>query len=658
MNYWNIDYSKEIEFEIDKLSDYPDNFYAIGNDESLQHLATDININGQLKNIFIANLNGVLFILDGRRRHRAMQLLGKTHIRGLLVNLKQEDIPFFCMAANFYRQKTNYEICEEVTIIKKSIVRHQGKKITIAPIEPVTAPTNKDIKTDSNDPVRSDSANVTTGTPATNNKSQPKKTHLPPNGKGMQPFAPIRIPVGFDTESTTIEFPVEKDTTNNNPAQDDTTYSSDDSESIQGETHDEPENNITEDASLSSDSPTIEQPPVKNPSNRPPTTTQQAIDQLGYSDITSARTVERYERIMRVHKKYPGAGLKEMLENNVKIETVEKKAIELEKRNSDREDAKSVKILRLPVRKSRLNLFNKDNQDMSEIEDESLDFTMTSVPYLQQMFYGNQNEVGQEETVKRFIDSLIKSAAEVYRKSAKSASYLVNLKETRKLMVNNNIEQWFVIRMAEIGWHLRDILIWVKDGAGKLAGKRDKMPENGYEPIFWFVKDKDYYYRPVAKSIPNDPIKCTQKTVVRNEKDGTKVYDKLFLNVAFNAFGNVINDTQFLNVIKAPTAGPESQLFNKYYGSHPAPFSVSLPLLPVLMFCPKDGRYLDNYMGRGSGLVAPLLLGHTCYGYELNPKYFEMAEKLLADVQKDIEVYMERMRSVEEQFDIKYNRAA
>jgi len=232
------------------------------------------------------------------------------------------------------------------------------------------------------------------------------------------------------------------------------------------------------------------------------------------------------------------------------------------------------------------------------------------------------------------------------------------MKGTFDKKVNHLVEQHFIIAMCEIGWHYEDTFIWQKKGSGRRSGDKKRRPENSYEPIFWFTKTPDYYYKPIE--IPTDkPTTVTLKAAdTRIESKGITCYDKIDVSLPFTSFKNVIDETKFLDVVVTNSAATDSQFMNDLYGKHPAPFPMALPLLFLLQFCPDQGRTLEPFLGRGAGLVSPLMLGHTCYGYEIEPEYFEQSQNLLADVQKDINYYGERMKEVELQFQEKFDQAA
>jgi DNA modification methylase len=65
--------------------------------------------------------------------------------------------------------------------------------------------------------------------------------------------------------------------------------------------------------------------------------------------------------------------------------------------------------------------------------------------------------------------------------------------------------------------------------------------------------------------------------------------------------------------------------------THPAKFPETLAQEFIEFFTKKGQTVLDPMMGTGSALVAALRAGRHAVGIELNPKYFKIAEQLLAE---------------------------
>jgi DNA modification methylase len=64
---------------------------------------------------------------------------------------------------------------------------------------------------------------------------------------------------------------------------------------------------------------------------------------------------------------------------------------------------------------------------------------------------------------------------------------------------------------------------------------------------------------------------------------------------------------------------------------HPAPFPVALPLRLINLYTYEGDLVLDPFMGSGTTLVAAIKKGRRPIGYDLEPKYVEIARERVAD---------------------------
>ncbi len=621
----------------------------------------DIKTNGQTQDVFLTEDN---LCIGGRRICKALKAIGKTHANAQRVMIEPKFYPVFLYSNNNYRLKTKLECYREVKIILATIPRHRG-----TPEPPTPAPTEDEKPVDT---PKSFADRMVAG----EKMISPEDLQYYENNKGaieVELKSKIILPDDFDFEEASVatRFPI------NVPDDDFFAFL------------DEPEEATPK--PIPTPIPTIHIPPKPIPTPIPtipiptpvttilipiptPVTTipiptpappkrktpiQKAVKLA--DNGTNSTEFQRMQYIERIDEKYPGNDLLQLLATKCpNVDLVWKAAKKVEERNNQKENP--TPALKIPTTTRYYNLFNKSNWEMDEVENNSIDFTLTSHPYWKQIKYTeeNKNEMGQEPTVKDHIINLVKTYTEVFKKTRRSGNLFVNMKGTFDRHINHLVEQKFVTAMCGIGWHHQDTFIWNKKGGGKRSGNNNYQPPNSYEQIFWFTKTPNFYYKPIEIPIPKDePITVTFKAAeTRVESKGLTCYDKIDVSRAFTSFTNVIDETYFLDVINANSAATDSRFMNKLYGEHVAPFPMNLPLLFLLQFCPDNGRALEPFLGRGAGLVAALMLGHTCFGYETVPKYFETAQKLLADVVKDIDYYREQMREIELQYQQKFNKAA
>jgi DNA modification methylase len=78
---------------------------------------------------------------------------------------------------------------------------------------------------------------------------------------------------------------------------------------------------------------------------------------------------------------------------------------------------------------------------------------------------------------------------------------------------------------------------------------------------------------------------------------------------------------------------------------HPAKFPETLAQEFIEFFTKRGGTVLDPMAGTGSALVAALRAGRNSYGIELNPKYAEIARKIITEERQSLGSAVENLKS-------------
>ena len=71
---------------------------------------------------------------------------------------------------------------------------------------------------------------------------------------------------------------------------------------------------------------------------------------------------------------------------------------------------------------------------------------------------------------------------------------------------------------------------------------------------------------------------------------------------------------------------------------HPAPFPVELPYRLIQLYTYKNDVVLDPFMGSGTTGVAALKADRKYIGYDIDPKYIELAESRLHSIKMQMEL--------------------
>mgnify|MGYP003123753467 CR=1 FL=1 len=259
-------------------------------------------------------------------------------------------------------------------------------------------------------------------------------------------------------------------------------------------------------------------------------------------------------------------------------------------------------------------------ETLSSLEEKSVNTCVTSPPYWGLRDYGNGDQLGQEETPEKFVESLVNVFREVRRVLRDDGTVWLNLGDSycgtghkgdtkdmyisggearngQSFALNNKVEglkskdligiPWRVaFALQADGWYLRQDIIWHKP---------NPMPEpvkdrctKSHEYIFLLSKSPKYYYDYEAIK-----IKAT------GGMDGYDTSNKR-------------------SVWSIPTAS--------YSEAHFATYPPELIKPCIMAGCPEGGTVLDPFGGSGTTAQVSNNLNRNAILCELNPEYVEIAK--------------------------------
>lgn len=135
--------------------------------------------------------------------------------------------------------------------------------------------------------------------------------------------------------------------------------------------------------------------------------------------------------------------------------------------------------------------FEADARDIP-LDDNSVDFIVTSPPYWQKRDYGFEDQIGQEESPEEYVETIINTLDEWRRVLTDHGSIFFNIGDTYEKRSLTGIP-WMVAQAArEDGWLVRNEIQWTKE-SGMPDPAKNRLA-NRHEPIFHFTQDNDYYY--------------------------------------------------------------------------------------------------------------------------------------------------------------------
>jgi len=242
-------------------------------------------------------------------------------------------------------------------------------------------------------------------------------------------------------------------------------------------------------------------------------------------------------------------------------------------------------------------LYNEDAlTGIDRLADASVDLVIADPPYGLGKDYGNDSDrLDAHEYVawsRRWINAVVpklKANGSLYvfltwQHSPEVFSYL----KTRLAMVN------------EIIWDRR---------VPSMGGSTRKF-SSVHDNIGFFVKSRDYHFDVDAVRIPYDAE--TKKARSRSIFVGKK-----WLEQGYNP-----KDVWSVSRLHRQHAEREE---------HPTQKPLEIVERMVLASCPAGGTVLDPFMGSGTSAAAAIRHGRHFVGFELNPDYFGIVEKRVAE---------------------------
>jgi DNA modification methylase len=288
-------------------------------------------------------------------------------------------------------------------------------------------------------------------------------------------------------------------------------------------------------------------------------------------------------------------------------------------------------------------------ETLSSLEEKSVNTCVTSPPYWGLRDYGNGDQLGQEETPEKFVESLVNVFREVRRVLRDDGTVWLNLGDSYngsggqgtkpnimskeaaegrggKAIKVNGIKPkdligipWRVaFALQADGWYLRQDIIW---------SKPNPMPESvtdrctkAHEYIFLLSKSPKYYYD--NEAIKEDSAESSKDRLnqdIKNQKGSSRVPGKT--NGTMNAVGGEKRNKRSVWAVATQS----------YSEAHFATYPPELIKPCILAGCPEGGTVLDPFGGSGTTAQVASNLNRNAILCELNPEYVEIAKGRLHD---------------------------
>lgn len=212
-------------------------------------------------------------------------------------------------------------------------------------------------------------------------------------------------------------------------------------------------------------------------------------------------------------------------------------------------------------KKSNHKIFHGDVRAcLAKIDDNIIDYIITSPPYWSQRDYGFKEQIGNEKTLEDYIANLIDIFRILRLKLNDKGVFYLNIGDKYINRYGNNplgmIPFKVAYYMVKDGWILNDIKIWYK--TNHMPSSVKNRFTNTYEPVFVFSKLKNNYYSEntqIESSILKIPLQPTsfahiatypEKLVESLLKLGT-LKDNLLIFDPFGGSGTTCKAVQNIN---------------------------------------------------------------------------------------------------------------
>lgn len=270
-------------------------------------------------------------------------------------------------------------------------------------------------------------------------------------------------------------------------------------------------------------------------------------------------------------------------------------------------------MVRLDERPVAGRLYLGDSREMSRLGDGSVHLVVTSPPYWTLKEYNDHpGQLGHVQDYENFLDELDKVWRECFRVLVPGGRLvcvvgdvcLSRKKHGRHLVMPLHAD--ITVRCRKLGFDNLNPILWLKiSNAAFEANTSSKFLGKPYEPNSIIKNDMEFILMQRKPGGYRQPTE-QQRELSRMPKEEFREWCQ-----------------QTWSLTGASTR------------EHPAPFPLELAQRLVRMFSFVGDTVLDPFAGTGTTLLAASQWGRNSVGFEVDPKYFELARRRLLDSQQD-----------------------
>lgn len=238
-----------------------------------------------------------------------------------------------------------------------------------------------------------------------------------------------------------------------------------------------------------------------------------------------------------------------------------------------------------------LKVYWESSEDMSAVDNESIQSVVTSPPYWDLKDYGHENQIGTaDESYDHYHSRMQAVWSECYDKLRDDGTMWVVVDTVMEDGDLQLLPYHIAERAEETGFILQDMITWYKPTA--IAGMTDRNAVNKKEYIVYLSKDEEPKFRPDS---------------------GTNGYEDPAIAEG-HRLGNL-----WRHPVKRGTAGQNVL--------HKAPFPSALVERLINISTSPDDIVLDPFLGSGTTAEVALELNRQCISYEINSEFKEVIKE-------------------------------
>jgi len=268
-------------------------------------------------------------------------------------------------------------------------------------------------------------------------------------------------------------------------------------------------------------------------------------------------------------------------------------------------------------------IINGDSRQMTELADKSIHLIATSPPYWQLKDYGDENQIGFNDSYENYINNLNLVWAECFRVLQDGCRLCINIGDQfarstyygRYKVIPIHAE---IIRFCEaVGFDFMGQIIWQKQttmntsGGGAVMGSFPH-PRNGIVKL-------DFEYILLFKKLGNAP------KPTKEQKENSAM-----TNEEWNTY---FNGHWYFNGAKQD--------------KHLAMFPEELPARLIKMFSFPNETVLDPFLGSGTTSLVAKKLNRNSVGYEINPEFIPIIKEKIGGNDTFSQIKTEFIRQLE-----------